>query len=119
MRPVSLFKEEARKQTVQRTAQQEVTLSTCMLFECSRSALNSGQESSGAAVQNLHVKINDHTFLWKKSRHNSFFYICSQSMHPRVMPFDLIIQWLKSLSKKEFPSLTQTVLKVKHLSPIC
>lgn len=66
MRPVSLFKEEARKQTVQRTAQQEVTLSTCMLFECSRSALNSGQESSGAAVQNLHVKINYHTFLWKK-----------------------------------------------------
>lgn len=75
IRPVTLCEEEATKQAVQRTAQQEVTLSIWMLFERFHNALNSGQQSSGAAVQNLHMKINGHTFLWKKKTGTALSFI--------------------------------------------
>lgn len=53
-----------------------------------------------------------------KGEHNSLsFYTCSALL--TVMLFDLIIQRSKCLSGKGFHSLSKTLLRMEHLSPIC
>jgi len=66
------------------------------------------------------MKTNGYAFLWKR-RAQLTFLLYMQPEHALVtaMPFDLIIQYLKCLSKKEFHSLSNIVLRLEHLSPIC
>lgn len=52
------------------------------------------------------MKINDYAFLWKRWAQLTFLlYMQPEHTLVTVMPFDLIIQYLKCLSKKEFDPL--------------
>lgn len=67
------------------------------------------------------MKINDDAFLWESWAQPTFLF-SMQPEHVAVMTasvFDLIIQCSKCLLGKGFHSLTKTVLRMEHLSPIC
>lgn len=65
------------------------------------------------------MKTNDDAFLWERRAQLTFlFYTQLEHAPVTVMPFDLVIQYLKCLSKKEFHSLTRTLLRLEHLSPV-
>lgn len=66
------------------------------------------------------MKINDDAFLWKRWAQLTFLsYMQPERALVTVMLLDLIIQCSRCLSVKGFHSLTKTVQRLEHLSPIC